>query len=105
MTNYNERLDDVLSAVYLAGTENGLGKRLTDAEEIMHRKEAFIKGNPASDEAKQYLLDWHKKQVEEVLDRLERESFAAADEQIDVVPLSTIEAERNKLEGSKNGQL
>ena len=66
MTNYNERLDDVLSAVYLAGTENGLGRRITDAQEIMHRKEAFIKGNPASKEAKQALTSLIKELLEVV---------------------------------------
>lgn len=59
----NERLDDVLSAVYLAGTENGLSRRLTDAEEIMHRKEAFIRGNPASKEAKQAITSLIKELV------------------------------------------
>ena len=65
MTNYNERLDDVLSAVYLAGTENGLGRSLTDTKEIMHRKEAFIKGNRVSDEAKQALTSLIKELVAE----------------------------------------
>ena len=66
MTNYNERLDDVLSAVYLAGTENGLSRRITDPEEIMHRKEAFIKGNRVSDEAKQAIVEWHEIEKSEV---------------------------------------
>ena len=65
MTNYNERLDDVLSAVYLAGTENGLGRSLTDTKEIMHRKEAFIKGNRVSDEAKQAITSLTKELVAE----------------------------------------
>lgn len=63
MTNYNERLDEVLSAVYLAGTENGLGRRITNCEEIMHRKNAFINGNHASDEAKQAILRWVEDEV------------------------------------------
>ena len=61
----NERLDEVLSAVYLAGTENGLGRTLTNAEEIMHRKEAFIKGNNASEEAKQAINSLTKELVAE----------------------------------------
>lgn len=65
MTNYNKRLDDVLSAVYLAGTENGLGRSLTDTKEIMHRKEAFIKGNRVSDEAKQAITSLTKELVME----------------------------------------
>lgn len=63
MINYKERLDDVLSAVYLAGIENGLGRRITDSEEIMHRKNAFINGNHASDEAKQAILRWVEDEV------------------------------------------
>ena len=104
MTNYNEILDDVLSAVYLAGTENGLSRRITDPEEIMRRKEAFIKGNRVSDEAKQALLDWHNKQVEAVLDRLEGQSRRADDCTDDtlVVKMVRVEAERNKLKENTN---
>ena len=51
-------LDDILAAIYLAGTENGLGKQITDSDEIMHRKEAFIKANPANVEAQQLILQW-----------------------------------------------
>jgi len=61
--NLDEQISDILAAIYLAGTENGLGRQLTDPAEIMHRKEAFINANPASTEAKQYLLDWHNKQM------------------------------------------
>ena len=42
---------EALAAVYLAGTENGLGKQLIDANEIAHRKEAFIKANPVCKDA------------------------------------------------------
>lgn len=51
--------------------------------------------------AKQAILDWHNKQVEEVLDRLEGSNKRLGD--IDShteawgIPLSAIEAERNKL--------
>ena len=65
MTNYNEKLDKILSAVYLAGTENGLSRRLTDAEEIMHRKKAFINGNHVSVEAKQAITSLIKELVAE----------------------------------------
>ena len=51
MNEYNY-LDRILAAVYLAGVENGLGRRLTDPEEINHRREAFIKSNPACKEAR-----------------------------------------------------
>ena len=61
--NLDEQISDILAAIYLAGTENGLGRQLTDPAEIMHRKEAFINANPASTEAKQALLDWHNEQI------------------------------------------
>ena len=59
--------------------------------------------------AKQAILDWHNKQTEELLDRLESKSsewsVAAAelldhleDRNLEYIPLSAIEAERNKLE-------
>ena len=54
-------------------------------------------------QAKQALLDWHNKQIEEVLDRLEAQSVEEAvvifgmTEVKKQVPLSAIEAERNKL--------
>lgn len=49
--NKIKTIEEVLAAVYLAGTENGLGWRLSDPKEIMHRKEAFIKSNPVCKEA------------------------------------------------------
>lgn len=52
----DKQIDEILAAIYLAGTENGLSRMLTDPAEIMHRKEAFIKSNPANTEAKQQLL-------------------------------------------------
>ena len=70
--NLDEQISDILAALYLAGTENGLGRQLTDPAEIMHRKEAFINANPASTEAKQALLDWHnKRELEARIDTLE----------------------------------
>ena len=58
--------------------------------------------------AKQAIIDWHNKQTEELLDRLESKSsewsVAAAelldhleDRNLEYIPLSAIEAERNKL--------
>ena len=69
----DEQISDILAAIYLAGTENGLGRQLTDPAEIMHRKEAFINANPASTEAKQAILDWHNKQIEAELEALREE--------------------------------
>lgn len=54
--------------------------------------------------AKQALLDWHDKRVEAVLDGLKEEGISCIDpagHPTYVVPLSAIEAERNKLKESK----
>lgn len=51
-------------------------------------------------EQKQAILDWHNKQIEEVLDRLEQVHRANplwVGMTQRVIPLSAIEAERNKL--------
>ena len=62
--------------------------------------------------AKQAILDWHNKQIEELLDRLEskRQSIAVHNFTdgfspagvINAVPISAIEAERNKLKEGSN---
>ena len=64
-------------------------------------------------EAIRQLLDWHKKQVEEVLDRLEGENTIYKDYKYkdgiligtqivgEGIPMSAIEAERNKLKGDQ----
>ena len=125
--NLDEQISDILAALYLAGTENGLGRQLTDPAEIMHRKEAFINANPASTEAKQAILNWHNKQVknavataednldqywnkeldkqvEAVLDRLESQSRRADDCTDDtlVVKMIRVGAERDRLNSSKS---
>ena len=99
----DEQISDILAAIYLAGTENGLGRQLTDHAEIMHRKEAFINANPASTEAKRAIIDWHNKQIEEVLDRLESQSRRADDCTDDtlVVKMIRVGDERNKLKEVK----
>lgn len=56
-------VEDVLTAIYLAGTENGLGRQLTEKGEIMHRKEAFVKVNPACIEALEAIEDIVSEQV------------------------------------------
>jgi len=48
------------------------------------------------------ILDWHNKQIEEVLDRLASgENYWHAEDDVDLVPLSAIEAERAKLKEVK----
>ena len=48
-------IDDLLATTYLAGKENGLSRRISDPAEINHRKEAYLKNNPAYKEVKQAL--------------------------------------------------
>ena len=55
-------------------------------------------------EAKQAILDWHNKQVEAVLDRLEGRARGAFDYEADIEEyaedvLTSIEAERTRLRG------
>ena len=48
--------------------------------------------------AKQAIIDWHNKHIEVLLDRLASgENYWHAEDDVDLVPLSAIEAERNKL--------
>lgn len=58
--------------------------------------------------AKQAILDWNNKQVEEVLDRLSKELVWGGDMggELSVYKVSqVIKAERNKLKESKDDQL
>lgn len=48
-------IGDVLAATYLAGVSSGAGRDITDWDEIMHRREAFIKSNPVCADAKEKL--------------------------------------------------
>ena len=50
-------------------------------------------------EANQAILDWHNKQIEAVLDRLEKEINTGRTFTNDYVISEAIEAERNKLKG------
>jgi len=56
MTTTQNTVDEILAAVYIAGISNGLHRDIRDADEINHRREAFIKANPMNREAKQALL-------------------------------------------------
>lgn len=75
MTNYNERLDEILLS---HGAEQG---------EFHYSLKSAI-------------LDWHNKQVEELLDRLLKhgEDFTTFGDGSRSVAVEYIKAERNKLE-------
>ena len=113
MTNYNGRLDEILERYRLfanmAYSEVEDGFRTADEFKDLALPKVLA-------EAKQAILDWHHKQVEVVLDRIESGSFGIKQdigvsqyparsvyepEHIaaihKVVPLSAVEAERNKL--------
>lgn len=91
-----KKMEEMLAAIYLAGTENGLGKTITDTSEIMHRKEAFIKANPACKEAVALI----NQQIKSVLDELEGEadSILFSHGTKFAVPLSTIQKIRSRYE-------
>ena len=83
MTNYNERLDEILA---LLNARMPQPKTMNEAT----TRVAMLQ------ETKQALLAWHNKQTLELLDRLEK----AYDWSYDVgeyITLSAIEAEREKL--------
>ncbi len=81
---------------------------MTEQQELDEILEDFYDGDIRQSDmgkAKQAIADWHNKQVEELLDRLEarKEQTIYADfesgsvEGWTGVPVTTIEAERNKL--------
>ena len=91
MTNYNERLDTILA----------------EHREWMRGVRTDRLVGTSSEATKQALIDWHNKQVEAVLDRLESQVRRADDctEDTFVVKAIRIEAERNKLkERSKENE-
>ena len=62
-----------------------------------------------TDRIKQSILDWHNKQVEEVLDRLESErdshdADTGCSDELGYIPLSAIQAERIKLQAGGDWQ-
>lgn len=99
MTNYNERLDEIIQA--LAMGEQGVADDF--AVGAIDDGTYQVRDDVARGQAKQDILDWHNKQVEEVLDRLEAQWGESIDQTMGepirfrFVHLSVIEAERNKL--------
>jgi len=89
-----EKLKEILAAVYLAGTENGLGKIITDTSEIMHRKEAFIKANPVCKEAVALI----NQRIKSVLDELVGELDDGKNSHSMKVISSTIQKIRSRYE-------
>lgn len=85
---------------------------MTDSTQELNEiiEHAYNAGYSAKDMVKQAILDWHNKQVEELLDRLESEVQGIATSKPSVayatsIPtnkvLYTIAAERNKLKEEK----
>ena len=94
MTNYNERLDEILEDFGVSCARQSV-VTLEDANE-----------------AKQAILDWHNKQVEELLDKFEQDcklnytTWGNSERMLQVSGvLERIEAERNKPKERDDGQL
>ena len=74
-----------------------------ELDEILGRWiKGYINGSAGgfyvTNQTKQDILDWHNNQIEAVLDRLASgENYWHAEDDVDLVLLSAIEAERNKL--------
>ena len=85
MTDGAQELDQILCQAFY----------IEDGEYIGSYKE----GSPIGFDIKQSLLDWHNKQVEEVLERLLVEIKRAYDNEGDFLEMAvgTIEAERNNI--------
>ena len=92
MTNYNERLDDVLFEAVEAAATYTHNVTAEEADYIQNK-------------AKQAIIDWHNKQIKEALDRLLAEVKQAYDKEGDFLEMAvdTIEAERNKLKEMIHG--
>ena len=93
MTDGTQELDETLNVLYMQGEDIGKLEYGSATHQIT-----------AVNGAKQALLDWHNKQVEAVLNRLEAEMnrfTAEHDIPMRDEALSAIEAERNKLKESK----
>ena len=86
-----------------------------ELDEILGRWiKGYINGSAGgfyvTNQTKQDILDWHNKQVEEVLDRLEGRARGAFDYEADIEEyaedvLTSIQAERNKLTMANSPQL
>lgn len=101
MSDNTQGLDEILTKL---ARETTLADRAADiAATADGVKDASKRLQWSIGEAKQAILDWHNKQVEEVLDRLEAQWGESIDQTMGepvrfrFVHLSAIEAERNKL--------
>lgn len=68
--NLDQRIRETLAAIYLLGISNGLHRDISDPGEIVHRREAFIKANPACTEATTQLKQLFAERETELLDSL-----------------------------------
>ena len=84
MTNYNERLDEILDGIFWTGHKWAIDR--------LDRTPSVVLG-----EAKQAIIDWHNKQVETVLDRLQVSIDDGKKSHSMAVIRGAIEAEHNKL--------
>ena len=60
-------VDEIFAVIYIVGISSGLHREITDADEINHRKEAFIKANPLNIDAKAQLRTLVEKFAEELI--------------------------------------
>ena len=91
MTGTTQELDDVLFEAVEAAATYTHNVTAEEADYIQNK-------------AKQAVIDWHNKQMLELLDRLSAEVKRAYDREGDFLEMAvdTIEAERNKLNPSKS---
>ncbi len=89
MTDNTQELDDILYT---------LAEKSADSDSSLGYVEAY----EFAQEAKQAIIDWHNARIEELLDRLWQHSEVMNSAVVPAygVPLSAIEAERNKLKES-----
>ena len=102
MTDNTQELDEILKEVREASWSMGLQNAPLDQ---LHNPR---NNKRATDKAKQAIIDWHNKQIEEVLDRLEAQWGETIDNtlgkpiRIKFVSVDAIQAERNRLNQSKS---
>lgn len=98
MTDSTQEIDEILQKFAMA--EQQIGDEM--AVGAIQEEDFDVRDTLAREQAKQALIDWHNKQIEKMLDRLEveRDSHDAdtgCSDELGYIPLSAIEAERAKL--------